>query len=309
MLTLFSIPKPFSGHIGIIQTNAILSWKALHPDIDILIVGNEDGVEEFCAEHDVRHIGNVERNSFGTPLLSSIFRAAEEYARFPVLTYINADIILFPDFPEAVSKVPFRKFLLGGRRLDCDWEKLVDFSDPVQITEMKRHARENGVLRGFSAIDYFAFPRGLYGSVPDFAIGRVYWDNWLLFRARQQGAPLINATGSVFAIHQNHDYRHATATGTMKSVWNGPEAFGNRALIKETIFTLREADWKMTQDGLRRNFEPSLYRVVNEAALQIDRHLPSATLRRLAYRFARQMWDRNWRTRYGELLSKGNKGA
>ena len=95
----------------------------------------------------------------------------------------------------------------------------------------------------------------------------------------------------------------------MKSVWNGEEAFANRALIKETIFTLREADWKMSDHGLRRHFELSIYRLVNEVALQIDLHIPSTTLRRAVYWFARQMWDRNWRTRYKELLSGGNQVA
>ncbi len=29
MLTLFTIPKPFAGHIGLIQRNAIASWTLL----------------------------------------------------------------------------------------------------------------------------------------------------------------------------------------------------------------------------------------------------------------------------------------
>ena len=28
MLTIFTIPKPFIGHIGVIQRNAIMSWLA-----------------------------------------------------------------------------------------------------------------------------------------------------------------------------------------------------------------------------------------------------------------------------------------
>ena len=31
MLTIFTIPKPFVGHIGVIQRNAIISWLNLSP--------------------------------------------------------------------------------------------------------------------------------------------------------------------------------------------------------------------------------------------------------------------------------------
>jgi hypothetical protein len=31
-LTIFAVPKPFEGHIGMIQRNAIRSWKGLRPD-------------------------------------------------------------------------------------------------------------------------------------------------------------------------------------------------------------------------------------------------------------------------------------
>lgn len=30
MLTIFATPKPFQGHVGIIQRNAIGSWVRLH---------------------------------------------------------------------------------------------------------------------------------------------------------------------------------------------------------------------------------------------------------------------------------------
>ena len=46
MLTLFTAPKPFRGHIGLIQANAIRSWMALAPDIEVLLVGDEPGLAE-----------------------------------------------------------------------------------------------------------------------------------------------------------------------------------------------------------------------------------------------------------------------
>jgi hypothetical protein len=44
--------------------------------------------------------------------------------------------------------------------------------------------------------------------MPDFAIGRAGWDNWMIYHARQQGWPVIDGTPDVMILHQNHDYSH-----------------------------------------------------------------------------------------------------
>ena len=50
MLTIFAVPKPFRGHIGVIQRNAIRSWTLLRPACDIILMGNEEGIAEIAAE-------------------------------------------------------------------------------------------------------------------------------------------------------------------------------------------------------------------------------------------------------------------
>jgi hypothetical protein len=34
MLTFFTTAKPFRGHSGVIQRNALKSWTLLHPDVE-----------------------------------------------------------------------------------------------------------------------------------------------------------------------------------------------------------------------------------------------------------------------------------
>jgi FkbM family methyltransferase len=55
MLTLFTTAKPFRGHSGIIQRNALKSWTRLHPDIDIILFGDDEGATE------VRRLSDVAR--------------------------------------------------------------------------------------------------------------------------------------------------------------------------------------------------------------------------------------------------------
>src|SRR5262249_58843231 len=108
MITLFAIPKPFRGHIGVIQRNAIESWARLRPTCQIILLGNDDGTFEAAKEFGAEYIPEVGRNEFGTPLLDSAFAAAERVATNGLLCYINADIILMRDYMAAAARLAGR---------------------------------------------------------------------------------------------------------------------------------------------------------------------------------------------------------
>ena len=307
MITLFTLPKPFVGHIGMIQRNAIQSWARLHPDIDILIFGNEQGTADIAAEFGIRHFPEVDVNEYGTPQMSGYFQQAEEAARHSYLCYVNADIILFPDLLEAVAKVDLPKFVMGGQRTDYDIEKPIDFTRPDWARSLRENAKKNGTLHGFSGIDYFVYPRAMFGEIPQFAVGRWYWDNWLVYRARRLGAALIDASACVMAIHQNHDYRHIVdleSKGGESHNQGGIESFRNRLLVKSILMTLEDANWQVDGSGITRVFRRTRKHLLNEAALQAEIHELPPLIRKPLVWIARQQWDRTWKRRYAELLSE-----
>src|SRR5258708_22215262 len=47
--TLFR-SKPFRDHSGIIQRNALRSWTQLHPDIEVILFGDDAGAAETRSE-------------------------------------------------------------------------------------------------------------------------------------------------------------------------------------------------------------------------------------------------------------------
>jgi hypothetical protein len=210
ILTVFSAPKPFTDpHIDLIQRNAVLTWQQLGPEVEVILVGEEDGLSAVAKEYGVQHLPDVTRNEWGTPLVSSIFALARQASTSPLLTYVNADILLLPSFLEHAQKVAaqVRNFLVVGQRWDLEVTELLDFGSSWDA-RLWADAQTRGSLHAPSGSDYFIFPREIFSDMPPFAIGRAGWDNWMIFKAREKGWPVIDATHDLVIIHQNHDYGH-----------------------------------------------------------------------------------------------------
>jgi hypothetical protein len=251
-LTLFTIPKGFDdSHVSLIQRNALASWQQLAPEVEVLVMGDDPGVAEAAGEFGATHIGGVERNQFGTPLLDSAFREAAAQGSGEVLCYVNADIVLLEDFVAAVRRLPRTPYLAIGRRWDCDVDSALDFFEAG--ASLRDWARRSGELDKGRGSDYFAFRADTDFGLPAFAVGRPGWDNWMIGRSLELGLPLIDMTGSVTAIHQNHDYGHVA--GSRARSWEGPEADRNRQLapgIERYVHNPYNATHLLGPDGLRR---------------------------------------------------------
>jgi len=213
-MTIFASAKPLHGHTGVIQRNAISSWTRLHPRPEIILFGDDHGVAEVCREFSLRHIPQLAMTEFGAPLLSNLFEQAQRIASHDILCYVNSDIMLMGDFLEAlrtVSKAQNR-FLMVGRRWDVSIRDIWDFG----CRGGENGLREFVTLHGKQApppgnSDYFAFTRGLWASIPPFALGRGAWDPWMIYEARRLRALVVDASPAVMTIHQTHDqstYRH-----------------------------------------------------------------------------------------------------
>jgi hypothetical protein len=256
MLTLFSIPKAFTGHIGVIQRNAIRSWRMLHPEIEIILFGSDQGVAEIAREFGLRHEPQVERNEFGSYLVNSAFAKAQAMARHDAVCYVNCDVVLMEDFCRALEcvRAAHREFLMVGQRWDAEIAEALPFEQRNWERELRNFVARRGKQRGADWIDYFAFSRGLYGpDMPPFAIGRTCWDNWLVWKALESRKPVVDVTPVVLAVHQNHDYNHHPEGES--GAWHGAEAGRNAQLAGgwSHLRTVADASVAATPDGLRSN--------------------------------------------------------
>lgn len=252
-LTLFTAPKPFTDpHISMIQSNTLRNWCALGENIEVVVIGDEPGIAEACQSLNIHHLPDVRCNEMGTPLISSIFELARSVNDSPYLAYFNADILILPGLIESLEIIANEKkhFLAVGQRWDLDIETPFEFNGDW-AEDLRKMVAEKGKLHGQTGSDYFIYPRECFQDIPDFAVGRAGWDNWMIFHARWQHWPVVDLSGAVTIVHQNHDYAHLP--GGIKHFYQ-PETADNvrKAGGRRTIFKLSDATHEVAGNELKR---------------------------------------------------------
>jgi hypothetical protein len=257
MLTLFSIPKAFKGHIDIIQRNAIRSWTQLTPSCQIILFGNDEGTAEVAKEYGLEHVPEVENTKFGTPRIDTMFNKAEEMAKNHFISNVNADIILMDDYMRAIEQISAKTdwFMMSGLRSNINLIEPLKFHEPTWEKQLREEVRLNGSLHFRTGVDYFVYPAGLLTEIPPFGVGRTFYDAWLLYRARNRGASLIDVTEVVLAVHQNHDYSHHV--DGQAGIFSGPEYEHNRDLAggRSHILIIKDRTHVLKAKGLRRSLD------------------------------------------------------
>lgn len=249
MITIIAVPKAFSGKISLIQKGAVKSWLTINPRPEIILLGNESGISQLSRRCGLKHVRKISRNGHGTPLLDQVFTIANRTAKNKIVLYINCDIILENGVIETIKFVSskFNRFLIVGRRYE-----------------------ESGILKGPSWIDYFIFTKGLFKNIPPFAIGRTFWDKWLIWYAKINNYPIIDATETIIVLHQSHSY---SKNGT-KYIWEGDEALNNIKLAGGWAHgcTISDADYKLTKDFiLVMQKKQPFYIFINKIKMFIDK--------------------------------------
>lgn len=282
-LTLFTAPKSFKDpHISVIQTNALKSWQALGDQVEIIVLGADEGVAEKTTELGIRNIPQVACNEKGTPLISSMLEMARQNSDSPYLCIVNTDIILFPDLLLAMENAAKRleRFLIIGQRWDMDVTRELPAGND-NFALFKQEVFRKGKLHPPMGSDYFLFPRECYQHIPDLAIGRAGWDNWFIFKSRFEGWPVIDATQDVTIVHQSHDYRHLPGG---QPHYRLPETRENvvRGGGEHTIFTIADAQYDLKDGNLVRK-PISLKRMMREAEILPLTFLKSMALGKLSF--------------------------
>ncbi|MBL8889572.1 MAG: hypothetical protein JNL67_06305 [Planctomycetaceae bacterium] len=230
-LCLLTIPKPHLGTVERLQNNAFDSWRRLGDQVHVILLGDEPGVAESARDFGFGHVPKIQRNRFGTPIIGSAFKLARQSTAATQLLYTNADILFDRSLLSAAAAVdswPQNRYLAIGQRIESDLETDIRQWPESKLCEWTQQQRQVRPRASILCKDYFLFPRHLFNTVPDFAVGRGNWDNWMVYHAHCQGIPVIDLTHQVAALHQAHDHQHS---GNRRQAYvSGDEARENQRL-------------------------------------------------------------------------------
>jgi len=249
-VTFFTTCKPFTGEAAVLQRNALMTWKKL--GLRVIICGPEDGAAEAAAEFSATHIPDIETNGKGTPLIRSIFAEAEKVCDTPFLAYINADILLTPPVITATSKALAGRdsnnpFLMTLRRRNIPLGSPLAGGGAKWLVRLQTLDRDFGSWDQSNAIDLFLYSRGVFNDIIPLVIGHMQWDNWLLWKARDQGANVIDASLDAALLHPVHGYGGGN-TGLQHRT-QGLQAVKNRELAAGNSLDLTAATTHLLAGG------------------------------------------------------------
>lgn len=135
--------------------------------------------------------------------------------------------------------------------------------------QLRKFVLQTAKQRTAEWIDYFVFTRKIYEeALPPFVIGRVFWDNWLLWKVLSSRYPVVDVSPVVLAVHQNHDYGYHPQGKA--GVFHGEESSRNCRLAGgwRHLRTMDDATEILHCNGLKKNlfrFWATMKRYVRQA--------------------------------------------
>ncbi|MBL4838085.1 MAG: hypothetical protein JKY34_10955 [Kordiimonadaceae bacterium] len=238
-IQFFTTCKPFEGEAGLHQRNGLLTWKAL--GLDVLLLGDDAGTNAVAADLRFRHVPTIPLTDKNIPTISGLFETAENESTSPSLAYVNSDILMKPELAPVFQAVADLQktgpFLVTARRRNIPVGEVLELhSCENRINTLDQ---QYGSWDQPNAIDMFLFSRGLFDHIPDFAIGRASWDNWLLWKAQDRGAKIIDVSLDAALLHPIHGY--ASSGSQWGQLMHSSAAQKNREIAEGDGLTLNNA--------------------------------------------------------------------
>ena len=208
LLLLFTTFRPSLTKSSIYE-NTLRNWAQLRPAVQPLMFYDKSlpaHWKELLKKLGWALLPVPKYNSHDLPILRYMFETATD--SFPALHYgySNGDILYDESLVltlESLYRHPVvEDFLMVGRRINYNFatnELTHSFTDVRKYT-IKDSAR----IFIKDAQDYFITTKHafVWDDLPNFVIGRVGYDNWLVSYAMTNGPLLIDATNTVLCLHQ-----------------------------------------------------------------------------------------------------------
>ena len=207
ILTLFTTFKE-SRIKSYIHRNTIRNWGLLSPDVlPVLFIDLKapSAIVDYTRKSKW-HILPVPRMSeSGIPILCHMFLEVQRLFNTTFYAYANSDILFDRNLTDTIHELIRLKknltniLIVGQRR---NWK--INWKQNVWNLQEIGHYAKSAKLLSTYAQDYFISTRNGYpwSTIPDFVVGRIAYDSWLVVTALKRGIPLVDASGTITALHQ-----------------------------------------------------------------------------------------------------------
>lgn len=214
-LHFFTAPKPFSGEERKSQLRALRSWLSISPRPRVTFFGNATGISHVAHAYNLRHEPQIDTTFLGIPILPSILSNVHKLSSTCdncITIFLNADIIVFDDLIEALSKLS-ASYQSGWLAVAARWD-----IDKLPFNADAKYAREVARLHTYGGIDLWAWDSAsgaLFDEfIPPFVLGRGKYDNWLTHEIITKGnRKVVDISHACTLIHEKHDYHLITRDG------------------------------------------------------------------------------------------------
>ena len=145
----------------------------------------------------------------GVPMIRDIFVRLQDISSTPYIGYANADVLFDDNLNATLTYIDHAKHIISrkpimvvGRRRNANVtvHNLGDGGDLLRVNRLA----ENLKLFKVQAMDYFIMSRGSYqwNHIPDFVVGRIGYDNWLVGKVMGRNHTVIDASRTINCVHQ-----------------------------------------------------------------------------------------------------------
>ncbi len=206
ILTLFTTFKsnPPKEHV---YKNTIRNWEHFRSWVQPILFYSpgDTNLLEYALKHGWDTIEVPKLSKAKVPVLRHMFLTARKKYKTAFYCYTNGDILFDDGLIKTLQALQphtdkMKQVLIVGRRTNF---KLFPGQNLDSFKGIK-DAAKRGKLFGTNAEDYFATTTYGYPweSIPDFVVGRVGYDNWLVVTAIVKRMVVIDTTNTILALHQ-----------------------------------------------------------------------------------------------------------
>ncbi|XP_069114856.1 uncharacterized protein, partial [Argopecten irradians] len=207
-ITLFTSWNTFPERFEV-YNNTLLNWPLLQPSVNLILFTDDDVPDTY------RLLGwtilPIKRKIKGYPVLKHLFLEAMQQRPFSKLyAFSNGDLLFTDSFVKTLvnvvnsSYLQQKPYMIVGRRMNTP---NITKKEARSWENIARAAKWGELMNERWGIDYFITPpKYHWKDIPELQIGQNYYDNWLVYDARQMGYDVVDVTETLLAVHQNSLY-------------------------------------------------------------------------------------------------------